>query len=712
MNIKLYRQRKSTKPSGRIIFQGEDTHPYADNELIIVADGLGGRGGFPHMKMNEEILDKDKLYGLMFDPVFPHEVDDSFKDFVVNNFEELFITEDYYFDEEIEYIDRYDPREKRMVKLEKPTYPYVRCSGYFASRIVTAIALYELKYNPIFKRDAVFSNIAEMTEEQRDEYAMELGRCLADSIREKLPTVAENVGFTIEMDTENKGVYLLPTTLTVTLYNERENDVEALYLWAGDTRGYIWDEVAGMGQVTEDHEQDETMTNLITLSKPFGVEGRFITASKPCVLFNASDGVYKPPVFASPIDQECLMLQAFNGHPELEDALKYLETAYNHVSPDDSSTLALVPFGYSDYEELRGAVKRRLDVIGEKYLSRLPDLFDRDYPAELKRLDDTIMNMDGLKDELIKVDAIYNVVREEMLMRGYAPYNEARRAAGADVLRLEEDKKAAERDIVLWVEKNWVRGYRLKRLTSAAGNYIDGECPYDTLRALSDAAGDATREHHAVVRELSKEVTACNEIIAGLIFNVSKSVERATSPESYEGYDDAREKLLSALEFIDSLRSGEADTVKKYTSIRQRMSDLCDEYVRADADAVSELVIRILGAEEAEALNIGEKCCAELKPLHRAYLLAKEGCEKCSGADGDLESKFVLDYWNESGRLLGLIWNSYRDLIPDHIYERVLANDPERLAKRNELVEGNRIRGELYALYNETYFRMYRESRI
>ena len=45
---------------------------------------------------------------------------------------------------------------------------------------------------------------------------------------------------------------LLPTTLTIALVNEKETNVDILYLWAGDSRGYLWNS-DGLAQLTDDH---------------------------------------------------------------------------------------------------------------------------------------------------------------------------------------------------------------------------------------------------------------------------------------------------------------------------------------------------------------------------------------------------------------------------------------------------------------------------
>ena len=68
MNLysRLYTQRTRKNLKNQTIYLGEDAFPYAKDNLLIVADGLGGRGGYPHQEVNRDILDYDKFFDLTF----------------------------------------------------------------------------------------------------------------------------------------------------------------------------------------------------------------------------------------------------------------------------------------------------------------------------------------------------------------------------------------------------------------------------------------------------------------------------------------------------------------------------------------------------------------------------------------------------------------------------------------------------------------------
>ena len=696
MNIKLYRQKKKIPAfGGKKIYQGEDSHPYADSDVLIVADGLGGRGGFPHTKIDARILDREELYGVMFAPVFPSDVSDDFKNFVVDNFVENFETKDYYFDSD----------------------DTTRRSGYFASRIVTAIALYEIKYNPEFAKAVVFDGFDTKTEEEKDALALSLGKRLAELILEKLTAIAELVGF--EMEVSNKGAYLLPSTLTVALMNEKEESVDVLYLWAGDSRGYIWNVTDGMAQVTEDHERDETMTNLITLSRPFTVEGRFLTVKKPCAIFNASDGVYKPPSFICPIDQEYILLLAIDMFDNEAAAMDFLEKQYNMLSPDDSSTLALYGCGYETFAEFKSAVKERLAVIKENYVDKLEGIFERDYLGELDAVMKGIPNSfaeEKIAEKMLAVPEIGKIVVNDMIERKYAPYVESLKAVGESANAGIEKQKAARDNLVKYVEDNWIRGARFKGIVPGViSDFIDGESVYEIDDGLREAGDAILKEHYAACSEENKEIVrVINDVIVKM-----RSFNLAFSEGADKLIDTAKTAFDKFISFLEDVRHGEDKNAKAYLENKRTRWELYDSYLAHDREAIDGFVNMLLAADGVESLPENYKksltaCESRRRVLdyQAEYVAAGRDLEEKTVDVPDNKEMFAAMYWRENKRLHGLIWNQHRALIPDSLIDEMLSVTPGATEKKAELTAALKIREELYAHYNNLYYRGYRPTKI
>lgn len=402
MKMTMHYQKTRIDKDGRKIFIGEDAHPYSDGKIIIVADGLGGRGGYPHTKIRKDIVNKETFYQNVFAPLFENTPSEDFVNYAVNSFEEIFKTADYYFE----------------------TDETMRSSGYFASRLVTVITLYLLKYSGLFSAEELFAKTDEVLDlDKKEEIIAEFCSNFARELKAKLQEVSTNLNLVVESSLS--GAYLLPSTLTVALPREKEGCLDVIYLWAGDSRGYIWCE-NGLMQITEDHEEHETMTNLITLSKPFKIEGAYLEGiAKPCILFNASDGCYKCPIFASPFDLEYIFIDAINQSADFNGVSEILKQTFKVIGThDDSNTMALYTFGWESYEELKQSVKNRLAFISENIIKKLPGILEIDYAHELSVATNELPKALEFCEDLLADESIKNYLIQKMIQTGYAPYRE------------------------------------------------------------------------------------------------------------------------------------------------------------------------------------------------------------------------------------------------------------------------------------------------
>ena len=119
MELTVYRQASKTRPDGTVVYKGEDARPYVDDSLIMAADGLGGAAAIRHTKIVPELFEEDKVVDALFGRVMDDISDEVFQKYVKDSFSELRSVKDIYMD--------------NVNNIKK--------SGYFASRIVTAIVL-------------------------------------------------------------------------------------------------------------------------------------------------------------------------------------------------------------------------------------------------------------------------------------------------------------------------------------------------------------------------------------------------------------------------------------------------------------------------------------------------------------------------------------------------------------------------------------------
>ena len=367
MNLTVYRQAYKVRPDGHTVYKGEDALPYVDDNLLIVADGLGGASAIRHQSFNRDMFDEEKLFDVLFNGVFEETVDPLITEYVKKAFKEFLDIKDCYFDN----INN------------------VKKSGYFASRIVATIFLYlakRLLLNP--EENGLTVLFGESSDQAtKTETLQKLGNEFTSSIQSMLEKVSANSNLIYE--SSFTGLALLGTTLCATIAEESEEYVHAVYFTSGDSRPYLWD-AEGLKQVSADQERaDGGMTNYIKANGEFSVKCEYKRFKKPCVLFNASDGVFDSKYFkVSQLSFEKLLLDTIIASSTLVDVGKTLETVFeDYGTHDDSSTIALKTYGYADMPELKAAADKRIKEIEDLYLSVMPDLLDRDYAAEISEFE-------------------------------------------------------------------------------------------------------------------------------------------------------------------------------------------------------------------------------------------------------------------------------------------------------------------------------------
>ncbi len=359
MKITVYRQDAKVRPGGVTVYKGEDAIPYADNGLLLVADGMGGSAGMRHTKFRAELFDSDKLPHILFDGVLENISEETLA-YIKRSFFEFHAVKDCYFD--------------NIFNIKK--------SGYFGSRILSSIVLHEVSANRQFYTDQVFDALSALTDaKQRDAYLNTLSEKFSSLLLSKMRKAAANANLIYESAVS--GMSLLGTTLCLTLYREKDDCVEAIYLLAGDSRPYMWNE-EGLYQIVRDQErEDGCMTSYVYVNDgaTLQLKSRYMRFKKPCVLFNCSDGCFDSSYFAmSQMAYEKLLLDTLQAADTAADAEKALHdfflTGGRH---DDSSTIALRAFGYEGFDALKESAARRAAQLALSYLSRLPDLLTCDH---------------------------------------------------------------------------------------------------------------------------------------------------------------------------------------------------------------------------------------------------------------------------------------------------------------------------------------------
>lgn len=726
---------------------GEDAKPYADEKLIVVADGLGGRGGFPHTELDRGMLEKDRLVDVAFSPVFDFEGEkyEDLKKFIQESFSDLFALKEIY------GRDFYSSKG----------------SGYFASHLIAAIALYLLRFDARFDIDALFENcekakaraqIKEMgakkegekaptppanaesedknaeskiqneankeanKAESKTENAVEktenapantenapakaesalskeelLKKFALDfsaALKEKLAAIAQNTG--LKNESRLKGTYLLPTTLSVTLMREREESVDLICLWAGDSRAYYWNE-EGLAQISDDHEIGGTMTNLVSLAKDFRLQICSLKMKKPCLVFNATDGVYKCMMFASPLDLESLLLQAILKSESVEQLEENLDKIYENIGRhDDSNSLAAVTFGYADFGALKAAARKRSDEIERKIVSRLPGILTRDYRAEYEKADaEFISSLLKVKDKAIAVPEVLAAITRQMKERKYAPFEKEVAEIRGKIRKKELEIRACREEIAAKVALHWIKKPTLRKLSGKdlplfkKGLYKKVEGIDELKKAYASGCDEE-------IDELQKQVEKfceCGDKLRDVI----------TVKDTAQAAEESLERIEEVVKKLKARARGKNEIYKQYFSDLEDIEKASKEMMQEDEAEIEKLAEEIFSGKRTLGGTSGE-LEAEMSAILAKKTEAEAEISALNGRLKEIEKPYAERFWNEFAREL-IVTDECRAAIEKHeeLTEAAKAGEAEK--KRAELEVLLEKRQELYAEYEKNYQR-------
>lgn len=387
MELTVYRQASKERDDGAIVYKGEDALPFVGNNALLIADGMGGRSATYHKTVSPDMFEPDRIYDTLFTGVFEDEPNPEFLKYLRDSFFELFAVRDIYTD--------------NILNIKK--------GGYFGSRIASAILIHELLYANL-SVDEWIEKLSMCSRHDREKLLNDASTLFSKALKRMLMQCAENAHLVSE--SAMSGLSMLASTMTMTLFRETPDEVQAVYLTAGDSRAYMWSETDGLCQLIRDEAgADGGMTNYINADadNEFTLNCTYMSFKKPCILFNASDGCYGSKYFISPLGFEKLLLETFaasSSTGEISESLqKFFEEYGRH---DDSSTIAMKMFGYQDLSDLIESAKRRLEIIDKDYISKLPKILETDYSAEPDEADETADQADrklraDLQEALFKV---------------------------------------------------------------------------------------------------------------------------------------------------------------------------------------------------------------------------------------------------------------------------------------------------------------------
>jgi len=212
---------------------------------------------------------------------------------------------------------------------------------------------------------------------QTKEQGKELCEALAQALAEKLKNFEAEHKTDRNIRIVGSMQRTLPTTLCATLFQAGLlNTMDCLFLWAGDSRGYILN-TGGLHQLTADHTAmagdameglycDAPLQNMVNGDKPFFISARRIRVKNPCLILIATDGAFS--YLPTPMEFEWLLLSSLKLAKTMQAWQKRIEKVIGYVTGDDA-TLLMAVNGYGDFEALKASFEKRCEELQRDYIT-------------------------------------------------------------------------------------------------------------------------------------------------------------------------------------------------------------------------------------------------------------------------------------------------------------------------------------------------------
>lgn len=583
MKLTVYRQSNNQRPDGKILYRGEDARPYVGDNVIFVADGLGGASAIRHQKFNQELFDENKILSVLFkdipnyeETILEHNAE--YKKYVIDSFKEFTSTKEFYFD--------------NIYNLKK--------GGYFASRIIAAIVLHDILFDKYISQSNWNIENGELFDkynqtENKQEFLDNISKYITAKVKTELKKIAENANFIYE--SAISGMALLGTTLCATIFYEREYCVEAFYLVAGDSRPYMWNS-QGLFQVVEDQEgKDGVMTNYIRANGEFKIECKYLKFSKPCMLFNASDGCFDSKYFISQMSFEKLLLETIVAENDLDCVAASLENTFlEYGRHDDSSTIAMKFFGYENFESIKEAAKNRLEVLNKKYFEMLPSLLDEDYATSIEEFKSSCPDdLKALKSDLQALPCVKQHCFEIMKKGQFDIYNSRVAPLEAKVAEHKNKHKEIYSQIQNLVERNYLF-FAIQLKTENA--YKDKD--YEKAKDFKGLYEEALNKYKASIEDNKLIIEKIKEILFGELEKISEL--EVANVQNFEQIDlksifGCKAEILNIQRFFKGLKQNKNETIKRLEVYRSAFYDKNLKTAKNHLDEVKNIINSILAGE-------------------------------------------------------------------------------------------------------------------
>lgn len=200
---------------------------------------------------------------------------------------------------------------------------------------------------------------------------------LHDAFDEKLKSIENETTATLIRGSLAKS---FPTTASAIVFRHKSDKVQAAFLWAGDSRGYLLTG-SGLKQVTTDDVEgeedalsnltsDARLSNVVSATGDYIINNKVLNCPRSGILISATDGCFG--YFKTPMEFEYMLINTMLKSDSIEEWESKLGE-YIRLYAGDDYTLAVVVYGYGNFRTLKRSYEAREKILYDKYIAQLED---------------------------------------------------------------------------------------------------------------------------------------------------------------------------------------------------------------------------------------------------------------------------------------------------------------------------------------------------
>lgn len=218
----------------------------------------------------------------------------------------------------------------------------------------------------------------------QDYPAERIAQSLAQALRENTEQIKNEAGGTSTRAIVSSMIRQFPTTLSCAIVSETDDAPRCLWLWAGDSRGFLLtqqglvqttvDDIRGAADPFDNIEQDGVLSNVISAA-PFRINVREAAIRRPCLVLTATDGCFS--YFRSPMEFEMTLLATLQAAKSLAEWREFLIARIGQFASDDY-TMEILGVGFETFDAIKAYYLPTLQRFRERYGQRIANAGSRE----------------------------------------------------------------------------------------------------------------------------------------------------------------------------------------------------------------------------------------------------------------------------------------------------------------------------------------------